>query len=250
MSIWQSVKDEIKPTVLRGDVIRVVESQEQIATTLLVDDLEEQIQLEKLLEQSKPEYTQNIQKQLHYLLTTPFRYPPLFYGSRFGSRFEPSIFYGSKSLSTAFSETAFYRFYFWQGMSSPPPSKKFITEHTVFSVGYYSVQSLKLQSFPFLSFKKELTDPSQYIKTQALGSAMRENGFEVFEYSSARDKTNGINIGIFYPSAFTNKKPKDQQQWLCETTDGTISFSSKEGVFLRYLIDDFLVDAKFPLPVN
>jgi len=255
LSIWHKVKTQIQPLVLRGDLIRVVESQEQIATSQLVDNLEEQIQLEELLEQSKPRYPKHVTGRvdeltatLHYLLSTPFRYPPLIHGARFCSRFEASLFYASKELTTAFSETAFYRFYFWRGMKTPPPSKKYITEHTVFSAGYYSTRGLQLQNPPFSEFKSKLTHPSQYQATQALGNNMRVNEIDVFEYVSARDKNGGINIALFSPKVFVNKKPKEQQQWLCETTAEQVSFSSKEGKLLRYSINDFLIEGEFPLP--
>ena len=256
MSLWQKCKNKIQPVVLRGDLIRVVESQEQIATSQLVDSLEEQIQLEELLEQSKPDYRTNLfqnnsnkkNTKRHYLLTTPFRYPPLYHGSRFGNRFEPSLFYASKSITTAFSETAYYRFYFWQGMNEAPPSGKYITEHTVFSVGYYSTAGLKLQNAPFKEYEKELTDPSHYKVTQELGNEMRSNGIEVFEYVSARDLKSGINVALFQPNGLAGEKPREQQQWLCETTAEKVSFSSKEGELFSYPIEGFLRDSVFPLP--
>ncbi|MCF6299044.1 MAG: hypothetical protein L3J01_04110 [Thiomicrorhabdus sp.] len=61
-------------TVVQGKLTRVVESQEQIATNQLVDNLEEQKQLEELLEKSKPKLPSK-PNDLHYLLSTPFRYP-------------------------------------------------------------------------------------------------------------------------------------------------------------------------------
>ena len=67
----------------------------------------------------------------HYLLATPFRYPPLPYGSRFGSRFEPSLFYGARSASTALAESAYYRFVFWSGMATPPPAPLTYATQTV-----------------------------------------------------------------------------------------------------------------------
>ncbi|MCV6615090.1 MAG: RES family NAD+ phosphorylase [Cellvibrionaceae bacterium] len=39
-------------------------------------------------------------------MSTPFRYPPLAYGSRFGSTLERGIFYASQELATAFAESA------------------------------------------------------------------------------------------------------------------------------------------------
>ncbi len=63
-------------TTLQGRCWRLVESQEQIATHALVESLEEQALLEQLLDESKPSYPQGLQKK-HYLIATPFRYPPL-----------------------------------------------------------------------------------------------------------------------------------------------------------------------------
>lgn len=57
----------------------MVESQEQVATLQLVDTLEEQALLEELLESSKPPVPADAEP-LHYLLKTPFRYPPLRWG--------------------------------------------------------------------------------------------------------------------------------------------------------------------------
>jgi len=245
--IWNSVKNNSSQIVLRGDLIRIVESQEQIASSQLVDTLEEQAQLEEMLEPSKPVYPAGTQKR-HYLLSTPFRYPPLVHGSRFGSRFEPSLFYASKKISTAFAETAFYRFYFWLGMSQSPPSGKFVTEHTAFTASYYSTKGLKLQDLPFSEYERELTNPSHYKTTQELGGNMRENGIEVFEYVSARDLDKGLNVALFSQNVLTSKKPREQQQWLCETTAEKVSFSSKSEKIFSYPLASFLVNAKFPIP--
>ncbi len=248
MDIWAAVKNETFLSVLSGELIRVVESQEQIATNQLVDNFEEQIQLEEMLEQSKPRLSQQIQERLSYLLTTSFRYPPLAHGSRFGSRFEPSLFYASKSQSTAFSETAFYRFYFWRGMATQPPSGKFLTEHTVFTATYYSANGLSLNKMPFFQFEKQLRHPQNYQTTQTLGNNMRENKIDIFEYTSARDTNKGTNVALFNASVFSCKKPTEQQQWLCETTSDKIAFSSKEGILFRFRIKDFLFNNTFPLP--
>ncbi|WP_211160077.1 hypothetical protein [Aromatoleum aromaticum] len=52
--IWAAVGAEAPVVELAGDLVRLVESQEQIATNRLVDTLEEQALLESLLETSKP----------------------------------------------------------------------------------------------------------------------------------------------------------------------------------------------------
>jgi len=255
MDIWDEVKDKIRFSVLSGTLVRVVESQEQIATNQLVDSLEAQIQLEELLEQSKPRYNTLTagnkklrQKKLSYLLITPFRYPPLIHGSRFGTRFEASLFYASKTVSTAFSETAYYRFYFWAGMKKPPPSKKYITEHLTFKAKYYTQKGLLLTKPPFSQYETALRDPSQYHVSQILGKKMRENKVGIFEYVSARDSHKGTNVALFSADGFAGNKPYDQQHWLCETTENKVCFSSKEGLLFSYHKTAFLVNNALPIP--
>ncbi len=247
MRLWDTVKNQTPITIIQGKLIRIVESQEQIATNQLVDNLAEQQQLEELLEQSKPASSIS-SSALHYLLATPFRYPPLKHGSRFGPRFTPSLLYASKTKSAAFAETAYYRCYFWHGMLTAPPAKKLITEHTLFTASYYSKNGLKLQQAPFNQQQDILTDPSQYAATQQLGEEMRRNGIDAFEYISARDLKQGINVALFSPNALLSKKPTEQQQWICETTAEKVSLFSKNGKLYTYPLESFLVNAKFPTP--
>ena len=97
----------------------MVESQEMVASSEIVSSLEKQAILEEMLEmESKPDYPAGTE-HLHYLLASPFRYPPLNHGSRFGGRFEPSLFYGGRSKYAALCESAFYRFFFYYDMSVP-----------------------------------------------------------------------------------------------------------------------------------
>jgi len=44
---------------------------------------------------------------LDYLLFPPFRYPPLKWGSRFGTEYQRGLFYGSQLLATALAEVAY-----------------------------------------------------------------------------------------------------------------------------------------------
>ena len=83
--LWRECRGEQAIAPLRGKLVRLVESQEQVATLQLVDTLEEQALLEELIETSKPHLPPS-SETLHYLLKTPFRYPPLRWGSRFGRR--------------------------------------------------------------------------------------------------------------------------------------------------------------------
>jgi hypothetical protein len=60
----------------------------------LVDSLEDQATLERLLETSKPPLPEAAEG-LHYLLDTPFRYRSP-YGSRFRAGTDPGVWYGAK----------------------------------------------------------------------------------------------------------------------------------------------------------
>src|SRR5262249_32029932 len=100
---------------------RVVEAQHLISTLKLVDTLDEQKLLEELIDRHKPARpnpplpTVPGPGPLLFLLFPPFRYPPLPHGSRFGTRGEPGIWYGSDELRTVFAEKAYYRFIFISG---------------------------------------------------------------------------------------------------------------------------------------
>ena len=206
MSLWEACREAAVPTRHQGDLMRMVESQEQVATRELVDDLAEQALLEQLLEQSKPPLP-SAARGLDYLLASPFRYPPLHYGSRFGTRFEPSIFYGALALSSVLAETAFYRLVFWEGMSEPPPSGCLSTEHTLFGASYASHRGLSLHLAPCDKYQEQLTHPRSYRETQRLGGDLREAGFKLFVYRSARDPEGGLNIGLFDASPLVQTSP-------------------------------------------
>src|ERR1700722_16404559 len=108
MNIWERCNGLSYITPLQCNPWRVVEAQHISSTRKLVDTAAEHEVLENLLEESKPA----IDKNTDYLIFTPFRYPPLKYGSRFGSRLEPSLWYGSLDIATALAEVAYYRLLF------------------------------------------------------------------------------------------------------------------------------------------
>jgi hypothetical protein len=225
----------------------MVESQEQIATRELVDDLIEQALLEQLLERSKPAIPAAA-AHLHYLLASPFRYPPLPYGSRFGSRIEPSLFYGALELAPALAETAYYRLVFWEGMSEPPPTGCLSTEHTLFAARYASERGLSLHLPPCDTYTDRLTHPKSYRETQQLGSEMRAAGIELFVYRSARDPDGGLNIALFNAEPLVEPGPLWKQTWLCDTREGEVAFYHKSTGACVYQRAQFLVDGKLPAP--
>ena len=90
-SIWTQCAGASRLTRLRLSPWRVVEAQHQISTRKLVDSIDEQAILEQLIETSKPVDATGGRR--HVLLATPFRYPPLRHGSRYGARHDPGLWY-------------------------------------------------------------------------------------------------------------------------------------------------------------
>lgn len=248
MSLEFNATDFI-PSALGGEVFRIVESQEKVATNELVETLEEQALLEEMLDATKPPIP-NAAQDLAYLLFTPFRYPPLKYGSRFGRRFEPSLFYGARSIETALAETAYYRLRFWFDMSVAPAAKKLKTQHTAFTVGIKTKYGLQLQNPPFEKYAASLLDKSSYTATQALGAQMREKGIVAFEYLSARDINKGINVALFSPAAFKEKKARSIINVLCSTHANGVEFMDENSHVYQYDYRDFLDNGNFPHPAD
>jgi hypothetical protein len=205
--------------------------------------------LEEMLERTKPA-PPPAAAGLHYLLLTPFRYPPLRYGSRFGSRIEPSLFYGAREIRTVLAESAYYRCVFWSGMAVPPDAP-LNTRHTAFEVDIRTDRGLRLQAPPFDAYAAELTSRTDYTATQSLGRAMREHGIEAFEYRSARDVEAGLNVALFTPVALAGKRPTRQVEWLCETRADLVRFYAHElRAVLQFPLQQFLVDGTLPTPAT
>ncbi|WKE64092.1 RES family NAD+ phosphorylase [Gallaecimonas kandeliae] len=230
---------------IQGLAWRLVESQEQVATSHLVDSLAEQQLLEDLLDYAKPPRLPGTE-HLHYLLATPFRYPPLPWGSRFGRSHEPSLFYAGKSINVTLTEGAYYRLVFWHSMSEPPPSQLLRTQHHLFAFHYRTGKGEKLQDWPK---QEQLTDPVNYGHCQALGSRLRADGVEAFEYRSARSEEGELNVALFTPKALVSQRPKRLSRWLCEVSGAGVTFLGGEGNDL-YLFpaELFEVEGLLPLP--
>lgn len=243
--IWQGSGQAATATV-SGNLWRMVESQEEIATNALVDTLDEQAVLERLIEQTKPRRPGT--EGLHYLLATPFRYPPLRHGSRFGRRFEPSLFYGSIQRSALLAEAAYYRFVFAAGLATPFP-KPLLTGHTAFSARFRTARGVRLERPPFSADQAVLTSAVDYTATQALGSAMREDGIEAFTFMSARDPELGTNAALFAPSALADKAPRAQTPWTCETIAEQVTWRERGAhEVVGFAREMFLVEGALPAP--
>lgn len=246
--IWAACRGSEQIGPLAGTLHRLVESQARIATLDYVDTLAEQALLEELLEGVKPPWPPGGER-LHYLLRTPFRYPPLPWGSRFGRAHEPALCYGGCSVPVTLAEVAYYRCVFWQSMSAPPAAPSIRTEHTLFSARYSTAAGVALHSPAFEVFAEMLRHPADYTQTQALGTAMREAGVAAVEYTSARDPERGRCVGLFTPNAFSERKPREASQWLCEVAAAGVTFKPVgRSDLVRFELATFLVEGQLPWP--
>lgn len=227
--------DQTPLSEYRSEVWRVVESQEEAATMRLVSDLAEQQLLEQMLDDAKPRYRDGTQG-MHYLLKTAFRYPPLQYGSRFGTRAMPSYFYASETQATALCESAYYRFLFLDDMHEPYVGV-IQSEFTLFNVKIGTNACLDLCDSRYHGIKQKLEHVGSYGYTQKIGEwTMGQARIDAIRFTSARSKK-GRNIAVAEPSTIRSKQPISQQNWLCLTKAGekktdqphSVSFRSRQS---------------------
>lgn len=227
---------------------RIVEAQHRVATWKLVDSALEHEVLEDLVERSKPRLPAEEPRGLHYLLATPFRYPPLRHGSRFGRRDERGLWYGAEEVATVLAEAAYYRLVFFEGTAAA--IEHAVSEHTVFSVPIGTERGVDLTAGRFRAHRAALASPTEHGAAQAVGTAMRALGVEAFRAPSAR-AAGGINIGVFTPRAFKSRQPRGQQTWHCTTTRRRVVFVRRDVLRVDELAFErgqFLVAGKLPAP--
>jgi len=237
----------VAETPLDGTVLRLVQQQGIDSLGPLVDDLDQLARLETLVEGSKPPAAEEQRPDTprHPLLITPFRYPPLRHGSRFGSRQERGLFYGSRCRQGALVEGAYYGLLFWEGMAERPP-EPIRRRQTLFSVLIGSERGRRLQELNDPAVQAALRHPSHYGPTQRLGGWMREGGVEAFEYLSARSRQPLVQVGLFSPSAL-RCTPFDQVDFTAEIRSDQVCFlSHDDGLVQTFPGQDFLVDGVLP----
>ncbi|WP_211251964.1 RES family NAD+ phosphorylase [Arenimonas malthae] len=196
----------------QGRAWRLVEAQHVVSTMKLVDDVAEQRLLEDLLEAAKPPLPAAA-KGLHYLLATPFRYPPLPRGSRFRAAGEPGVFYGADALATACAELGYWRWRFLR--DSPALERLDAIAHTAFLASIRTT-ALDLRAPPFDAEAARWTAPDDYTATQALARVARDAPVGAIRYDSVRDPARGACIALLTPKGFASKSPVGAPQtwWL------------------------------------
>jgi hypothetical protein len=233
-----------------GPVWRVVEAQHRNATRRLVDSDAEQELLESLIDRVKPPLPTGPEfVGLHYLLLTPFRHPPLPHGSRFGTRAERSLFYGSEALQTALAETAYYRLVFLEG--SEAALAPITVELTAFRADVKTRAAVDLTRPPFDAHHRVLASRTRYEATQRLGAEMRADGVELVRYPSARDATGEPNVALFSPRALSRKAPRSPETWRCVATRERVEMQKLDWFERRRLVfprTQFEVGGELPAP--
>ena len=247
-SIWMQCAGSSELRPLQLTPWRVVEAQHEVSTRKLVQSASEQELLEALLDNVKPPAPAT--GRMHYLLFTPFRYPPLRHGSRFGTRHQPSIWYGSEQPRAAFAEVAYYRLLFLEGTHATLGLVS--TSLTAFTVRMRSARGVDLAAAPFNEYQDTISSPERYSEAQALGNAMREAGVELFRYPSARDAEGGTNVGAFSSTVFHSASPQHFQRWHCVATRELVEFTRGDLTGVRethvFARAQFLVNERLPSP--
>ena len=244
-SIWTRCEGRSRLRRLRGEAWRVVEDQYLFSTRKLVGSDAEQRVLEELLEASKPAAAA---RGLHYLLLTPFRYPPLTRGSRFRTRAEAGVWYGAREQRTAFAEAAYYRLLFLEGTTAAIGSLEL--DLSAFRAAFETPRGVDLTRAPFAAHRAAISSPVTYADSQPLGREMREDGVEAFLFDSAREP-GGVNVALFTPRAFASRKPSPPESWRCVATRRFVEVVKKD-VFrrdsYRFERPAFEVDGRLPAP--
>ncbi|MHC4138215.1 MAG: RES family NAD+ phosphorylase, partial [Planctomycetota bacterium] len=103
--------------------------------------------------------------------------------SRFGTRSERSLWYGSSRPRTTFAETAYYRLVFLEGTAAE--LGPVAVELSLFHAPLRTSRGVDLSRAPFERQRAVIASPSRYGATQELGREMREDGVHAFRYPLA-----------------------------------------------------------------
>jgi hypothetical protein len=187
-----------------------VEAQHVVSTMPLVDSLDEQAVLESILDAGKPVVPAEA-RHLHYLLFTPFRYPPSPWGSRFRAPHDPGVFYGANERRTACAELGYWRWRFLQ--DSPALPHIDARAQTLFEVSVRT-EGIALDAPPFNQDAAVWSAPAGYEPCQAFARVAREAGVGLIRYTSVRDPQHGPCGAVLTPRAFDLSQPLATTTWM------------------------------------
>jgi len=213
-------------TARRFAAWRAVEGQHVVATMALVDTLAEQHALERILDEGKPPVPAGAAR-LHYLLFTPFRYPPPPGGSRFRGPTDAGVFYAADEVRTACAELGYWR---WRHLlDSPALAAMPVRTQTVFRTAL-AARTVDLRAAPFARDRALWTAPGDYSACQRFGAAAREVGVEAIRYESVRDPAHGGNVAVLAWTAFAKPAPLAAQTWALSVTRERVLWQRTDAV--------------------
>src|SRR5581483_3242011 len=212
-STWTPAALSASARTLAGICWRLVEAQHYVSTLKLVDSVAEQELLEDLIETTTPTLPPEC-RDLHYLLSTPFRYGAVYpTGSRFRrAGMTEGVFYASETPQTAVAEMSFYRLLFFaESPDTPWPANP--AEYTAFSAAYATKKAIDLTKGKYTADRARWMHATDYSHCQALADNARAAKIDVIRYASVRDRGHGVNLALLTCRAFASPTPIDQQTW-------------------------------------
>lgn len=192
---WTSRAVASETVPWKGAVWRLVESQHVASTMKLVDSLDEQLVLERLLDEVEGGF------------------PIYVGGSRFRGETDPGVFYGAEDVSTCCAEVGYWRLRFLQDamdLTHIDPVR-----HTAFRVRL-NTTSIDLRVGAFAVNRADWEHPDSYVATQFLSRSVREARIGCIRYRSVRDPNGGGCAAVVDPAAFERTQPEQEtkQLWL------------------------------------
>lgn len=195
---------------------RAVEAQHIVSTLRLTgNDPVRQDLLERILDEAKPP-APSATAGLHYLLATPFRYPPAPQGSRFRAWPDPGVLYAAAQRRTACAEMGFWRWRFARqsvGLGEIPASPQ-----TLFRVGVRG-RTIDLQVPPLDRWTAAWLDRDSYADTQILARQARDIDVQCIRYRSVRDPIPGTCYAVLDPAALRPREPLERETWYLTIAD-------------------------------
>ena len=248
--IWTpaALRSEAKPR--QGTGWRLVEAQHRVSTMKLVDTLDEQALLEDEIERTKPPVPAEC-ADLHYLLSTPFRYGRYPGNSRFRREgYSPGVFYASKVAATAVAETVFYRLLFFAESPGTPWPRNPL-EFTAFEAVYSVPMAIDLTRPPFSETEERWTRPADFGPCLELADAAAEAGVLLIRYRSVRDPQGRANLAILSCTAFAAREPVSYETWrIALSPSGAIALCDRSDERLGFSWDDFSADPRIVVAIS
>ncbi len=197
---------------------RAVEAQHIVSTLrLTASDPVQQELLERILEENKPQLPDAAHK-LHYLLATPFRYPPSQHGSRFRLWSDTGVLYSASHRRTACAEMGYWRCRFLRdspGLTTIPAAAQ-----TLFQLGATG-HGLDLTQPPLKRWQALWTHLTSYTATQSLARQARALDKQWIAYQSVRDPESGLCYAVLNPNALRPRQPLARETWYLTVTPDT-----------------------------